>query len=305
MVLQLKMRLKQKLGVMAMFALGIFVVISGSTCIRRTACLLGRARANNSRSHPRVLLQEERDHADLHRVHGRDGHSDRRRESSGYVSPSPCALRSWTNMCPRSSPLPRPRTRHADRLQQLRQIRALLSTEGTQEPGHHDDCGRNATGGQRVGGGACEREEVAHVGLRSQVGRVPGRNHGQHGGSAAARTEPAEARHAVDAACLLHYVVMIPRKCKNITYLPQTLLQSPDHAEHLQFLYLSLDWVQTAAVPLQRALVHAGHLSEDISAPSLGPHPLGHPHATFFSPSVKDQHWKSPEAHKVCQPTSN
>lgn len=67
MVAKLQMPLKQKIGVGALFALGFFVVVASS----KTKYYLGSCSdTNEAASYSSLLLEQERDHADMHCLHG-------------------------------------------------------------------------------------------------------------------------------------------------------------------------------------------------------------------------------------------
>ena len=82
MVAKLQMPLKQKLGVGAMFALGFFVVIASSMS---ALSLADSSFTYHTISNPRLLLQQERDDADMYGLHGGDCRRHYRDLSSRFV----------------------------------------------------------------------------------------------------------------------------------------------------------------------------------------------------------------------------
>lgn len=95
MVAKLQMPLKQKLGVGAMFALGFFVVIASSmSALSPTKSLF----TYQTISHPRLLLQQERDDADMYGLNGGDCRCHHRDLSSRLVFSSPFKLAKITQL---------------------------------------------------------------------------------------------------------------------------------------------------------------------------------------------------------------
>lgn len=84
MVMKLQMKTKQKIGVAAIFALGFLVVIASSASSN-----LATTRSANISSHSSLLLQEERNHVDMHRLHDRNSRRHHRNLPPTYVPSSP------------------------------------------------------------------------------------------------------------------------------------------------------------------------------------------------------------------------
>lgn len=74
MVSRLQMKLKDKIGVGAIFALGFFVVIASSMQPPLVPHMCMRPEADIVTSYPGLLLEEERNDADLHGLDGRNCH---------------------------------------------------------------------------------------------------------------------------------------------------------------------------------------------------------------------------------------